>query len=78
MKKILLILSIIFLASCHGLMWDGVPRNSEDDTMDVTVVIEDPLWDTIREYRAFVLERHEAGDHSYCYSTWIDCEHGPE
>lgn len=51
MKKILIpILILVLASSCAGPLWEGVPRGASEDTVTVTIIINDPLIEAYREW----------------------------
>lgn len=50
--KIVLLFSVIFLTSCKGFLYEGDSNNKSrnSDTVNIIIVIEDPMWDAYLEW----------------------------
>lgn len=49
MRYFLVLFLVVILCSCSGILYEGTPR-AVSDTVNITVRIEDPMWDAYLEH----------------------------
>lgn len=48
-SMLILLANLLFLTSCEGVFWNGEERSATDDNVNITIIIDDPMWNAYLE-----------------------------